>query len=70
MRTMVARELLLTQAAQQDCWTPCYVAQFGIGRNKKPGTFPSRFASYTCNHRNNTSYDVYMNGKSHYTLYI
>ena len=31
--------LLHTQAAQQDCWEPCCVAQFGIGRNKEPGTF-------------------------------
>ena len=29
------RWLLLTQAAQQDCRAPCYMAQFGIGRNKE-----------------------------------
>ena len=32
-------ELLLTQAAQQDCGAPCYMAQFEIGRNKELGTF-------------------------------
>ena len=34
-----SRGLLLTQAAQQDCRAPCYVVQFGTGRNKKRGTF-------------------------------
>ena len=38
-RTTPSWGLLLTQAAQQDCRAPCYVAQFEIGRNKKPGTF-------------------------------
>ena len=25
-------------------------------------------ASYTCNRKNNTSYDVFMNGKTHYSI--
>ena len=33
------RWLLLTQAAQQDCRAPCYMAQFGIGRNWNPTHF-------------------------------
>ena len=39
IQTTVARESLLTHAAQQDCRAPCYVVQFGIGRKKKTGTF-------------------------------
>ena len=39
IRTTVVRGLFLTQAAQQVFLGPCYMAQFGIGRNEKHGAF-------------------------------